>query len=53
MRINQSAQNTGNAIYISETDDDGGSVQSFMETMDSVTSAVKAHIRISKKFETS
>ena len=37
---------------LNETDDDGGSIQSFMNTLRSVTSGVNGFVRITKKFNT-
>ena len=34
-------------MYIDITDDNGNSIQTFLQTIDSVTSAVKGHVRIS------
>ena len=39
-------------MSINQTDADGSSIESFMETIDSVTSAIKGHVRISEKSDT-
>ena len=39
-------------MSINQTDADGGSIESFMETIDSVTSAIKGHVRIAEKSDT-
>ena len=36
-------------MAISQTDDDGNSIESFLQTVDSSTSAVKGHVRLSDK----
>ena len=36
-------------MYVDITDDDGTSIQSFLETIDSSTSAVKGHVRIANR----
>ena len=42
-------QNTATKAFISETDDSGNSIGSTLDTIDSVTSSTKGHIRIAKK----
>ena len=49
IRLNSGTQNSATAAYIDETDDDGTSIASTLSTIDSVTSAVKGHIRISNR----
>ena len=45
-------QNTSTEISIDSTDDGGNSINSFLQTILSVTSAVKGFVRISEKFNT-
>ena len=50
---NYTAQNTATEIYLNETDDNSSSVSSFFTTLDSLTSDIKGHIRISLKSDPS
>ena len=47
IKVNQAIQNTATEMYIDDTDDNGNSIISFLQTVDSVTSAVKGHVRLS------
>ena len=38
-------------MYINELDDSGDSIESFLQTISSVTSTIKGFVRISKKFD--
>ena len=40
-------------LYISNTDDDNNSIESFLETVDASTSTVKGFVRISEKYDIS
>ena len=51
VRLNSSTQNTSTLMYLDITDDDGTSIQSFLETIDSATSAVKGHVRVAKRLD--
>ena len=53
VRLDNPNQDTSALMYIDITDDDGNSIQSFLETIDSVSSAVKGHVRISKRLDSS
>ena len=46
-------QKGATAMYIDATDDDGNSINSFMETIRDASSTVKGYVRISEKFNTS
>ena len=50
---NYTAQNTATEIYLNETDDNSSSISSFFTTLDSLTSDIKGHIRISLKSDPS
>lgn len=47
IKVNQAIQNTATEMYIDDTDDNGNSIISFLQTIDSVTSAIKGHVRLS------
>ena len=49
-KLNQSNQNTSTIAAISQTTGDGDSIESFLQTIDSSTSAVKGHMRMPDKF---
>ena len=49
IRLNSGTQNSATAAYVDQTDDDGNSIESTLQTIDSVSSAVKGHIRISNR----
>ena len=40
-------------MYVDATDDDGNSIVSTMSTIDSVTSAIKGHVRIANRTDAS
>ena len=50
IRLNQTNQNTSTISAISQTTGDGDSIESFLQTIDSSTSAVKGHMRMADKF---
>jgi len=47
--LNNTTQNTATEMYIDATDDNGSSINTFMTSIDAVTSAVKGHVRVSSK----
>ena len=51
IRLNSTTQNAATAGYIDDTDDNGNDIQSTLQTIDSNTSAVKGHIRISNRLD--
>ena len=40
-------------MYIDSLDDDGNSIDSFLESIDAATSAVKGHVRVSNRLDAS
>ena len=52
VKLNNSTQPSATAVYISQTDDAGNSIEAFLETVKASTGAVNGHIRISDKFNT-
>ena len=51
IKLNQTDQNTSTIAYIDITDDHGNSIDSTLDTLDSVTSAIKGHIRIANRLD--
>ena len=49
IRLNSTAQNSADELYIDATDDNGASINSFLATIDAATSAIKGHVRISNR----
>ena len=47
--LSSTTQNTATEMYIDATDDNGSSINTFMTSIDAVTSAVKGHVRVSSK----
>ena len=49
IKLNNATQYLSTQIYLDNLDDSGTNFDNFLNTFDSVTSAIKGHIRISKK----
>jgi len=49
VRLSTTPQNTSTSIYVDSTDDFGASLNTFLQTISSVTSTIKGHIRISNR----
>jgi hypothetical protein len=49
VQLNNSTQNASTTMYIDVTDDNGTSIQSFLESIEAVTSAVKGHVRLANR----
>ena len=49
VRLNNSTQPSATEMYLSQIDFAGSDIESFLETIDSSTSAVKGHVRLADK----
>ena len=49
IRLNNTSQSGSTALYIDYLDDNGTNIKSFLQTVDSVTSTIKGHVRLSNR----
>ena len=49
VRLNSSTENAATEMYLDKSDDNGTIIDSFLQTIDSVTSTIKGHVRIANR----